>query len=207
MLEQFKQGRFPPVSSSQVCSSSRYPPGQGKPNTDLPSTSGCRQHPSDKVIRTGTHDARQSSETASPPTCLKQRAKTREPDHHGRAEPFWGASSTALCPQSHVHGEALPVWASFGKQKARGTSRRRCRKSLWLRCLDNTVGGRSPDSPLLTRDPVLEMNESLPKPSQQLFKLKLQSSFSRSGESSADFRGAACRLLALGGAVSVVEPT
>lgn len=35
-------------------------------------------------------------------------------------------------------------------------------------------GGWSPDSPLLTRDPVSETNESLLKPWQQLFKLKLQ---------------------------------
>lgn len=42
-------------------------------------------------------------------------------------------------------------------------------------------GGCSPDSPLLTRDPVWETNESPMKPWQQLFKLKLLEDPSCSG--------------------------
>ena len=78
--------------------------------------------------------------------------------------------------------------------------------------------GCSPDSPLLTRDPVSETNESLSKPWQQLFKLKLQPSFFGSGESGADvclLGGVPAGLPAgclhpghcLWGAVSIVAPT
>lgn len=141
--------------------------------------------------RTDPQDAQWFSRTASTPTSVKTKSKT--------ARLPWQSTALLGCTQqtpvhmhtvcarrAEVHRGALPTRGEcFGKQKVRGMSRRRYRKSLWSRCLGNTAGC-SPDSPLLTRDPVLETNESLPKPWQQLFKLKLQPSCSGSRESGTD---------------------
>lgn len=113
-----------------------------------------------------------------PPISVKTKSKDT------RAQPPRQSRALLGCRQ-HTPVHMNPVCAHIARVNVLENKRREERAEGGAEspsgrgALATQGGGWSPDSPLLTRDPVSEMNESLLKPWQQLFKLKLQPSFSR----------------------------